>query len=42
MSIYLAGQGLLIGDTIFTTLRWMETFHTADTHKYTRLRGPMV
>ena len=28
-------KGLLIGDTIFTTLKRTETFHTTDTHTYT-------
>ena len=35
---------LLIVDTIFTTLRWTETFHMTDkyTHKHSSLRGPTV
>ena len=28
-----------MGDTIFTILRWIETFHMTDTHKYKCLRG---
>ena len=31
--IYLA-KGLLIGDTIFTFLRWTETFHMTDMHTH--------
>ena len=40
--VYLAGQGLLIGDTIFTTLRWISTFHMTDTHtqKHNRHMSP--
>ena len=30
-SLIKLAKGLLIGDTIFTTLRWTETFHMTDT-----------
>ena len=37
-------KGLLIGDTIFTTLRLTENIHMTDkcTHKHTSLQGPTV
>ena len=29
--VFKLAKGLVIGDIVFTTLRWTETFHTTDT-----------
>ena len=34
---YLAANGLLTGETIFTTLRWTETFHMTDRQTHTHI-----